>query len=105
MLPASLVTSTQSISPVAIVFPGQGSQKAGMARDFFTQYAVTRQAFAEASDALGLDVAALCFEDDPRLDQTEYTQPAILTAEIAMMRALEREFGLRAHYFGGHRSR
>jgi [acyl-carrier-protein] S-malonyltransferase/trans-AT polyketide synthase/acyltransferase/oxidoreductase domain-containing protein len=73
-----------------------------MARDFFTQYAVSREAFAEASDALGLDVAGLCFDEDARLDQTEYTQPAILTAEIAMMRALERELGLTAQYFGGH---
>jgi [acyl-carrier-protein] S-malonyltransferase/trans-AT polyketide synthase/acyltransferase/oxidoreductase domain-containing protein len=45
---------------------------------------------------------ALCFQDDPRLDLTEYTQPAILTAEIAMLRALEQDFGLRATYWGGH---
>jgi [acyl-carrier-protein] S-malonyltransferase len=86
----------------AVVFPGQGSQRAGMARDFHTRFAVSRDAFTEASDALGLDVAALCFEEDERLDRTEYTQPAILTAEIAMMRALDAEFGLRPSYFGGH---
>ncbi|MBI2388038.1 MAG: ACP S-malonyltransferase [Deltaproteobacteria bacterium] len=87
---------------VAVVFPGQGSQKPGMARDFHDAFATSRDAFAEASDALNLDVAALCFGDDPRLDRTEFTQPAILTAEIAMMRALEREFGLRPTHFGGH---
>ena len=87
---------------VAIVFPGQGSQRAGMARDFCDAFAVSREVFAEASEALGLDVAALCFTEDPRLDLTEFTQPAILTAEIAMLRALEREFGLSARVFGGH---
>ncbi len=73
-----------------------------MARDFHQRFAASRDAFSEASEALGLDVASLCFEEDERLDRTEFTQPAILTAEIAMMRALEAEFGLRPAYFGGH---
>ncbi len=87
---------------IAIVFPGQGSQKPGMARDFHTRYAAAREVFAEASDAVGLDMAALCFEEDPRLDQTEFTQPALLTAEIAMVRALQSEHGLQASCYGGH---
>jgi [acyl-carrier-protein] S-malonyltransferase len=87
---------------VAVVFPGQGSQRPGMARDFYDRFAVSREVFAEASDALGYSVAQLCFGNDPRLDRTEFTQPAILAAEIAMLRALEQEFGLRADLFGGH---
>ena len=87
---------------IAMVFPGQGSQRTGMARDFFDSFAVSRAVFAEASEALGLDVAALCFAEDPRLDLTEFTQPAILTAEIAMLRALEGEFGVSASVYGGH---
>ncbi len=87
---------------IAVVFPGQGSQRAGMARDFHERSAAARDVFAEASEALGLDMAALCFEEDARLDKTEYTQPAILTAEIAMARALEAELGLSARWFGGH---
>ncbi|MFT4979241.1 MAG: [acyl-carrier-protein] S-malonyltransferase [Myxococcota bacterium] len=87
---------------IAAVFPGQGSQKSGMARDFYDHFAVSRRVFEEASDAIGEDVRALCFHDDPRLDLTEYTQPAILTAEIAMYRALQEEFGLVAGRFGGH---
>lgn len=87
---------------LAVVFPGQGSQKTGMARDFCDRFQVSRDVFAEASDALSFDVAGLCFEDDPRLDLTEFTQPAILTAEIAMWRALGVEFGLSASRFGGH---
>jgi malonyl CoA-acyl carrier protein transacylase len=87
---------------IAIVFPGQGSQRRGMARDFCDTFAASRAVFAEASDALGLDVSALCFDEDPRLDLTEFTQPAILTAEIAMLRALQGEFGLAGSLFGGH---
>jgi [acyl-carrier-protein] S-malonyltransferase len=91
-----------AMGSVAIVFPGQGSQRPGMARDFYERFAVSRDVFVEASDALGLDMAALCFDDDPRLDLTEFTQPAILAAEIAMLRPLEKEFGVSASLFGGH---
>ncbi len=87
---------------IAIVFPGQGSQKPGMARDFHTRYAASREVFAEASQAVGFDLAGLCFEEDARLDQTEFTQPALLTAQIAMFRALEKEHGLQASWYGGH---
>lgn len=87
---------------VAVVFPGQGSQRAGMARDFHADFAAAREVFAEASEALGLDLAALCFEQDPRLDLTEFTQPAIVTAEMAMLRALAAEWGLAPTRFGGH---
>ncbi len=90
------------MSSGAIVFPGQGSQRQGMARDFYDRFASSRGVFAEASDALGFDVAALCFGEDPRLDLTEFTQPAIVTAEIAMLRPVIDEFGLTATFFGGH---
>jgi malonyl CoA-acyl carrier protein transacylase len=87
---------------VAVVFPGQGAQRPGMGRDFHAQFQVSRDAFSEASDALGIDVARICFDDDPRLDQTEFTQPCIVATEIAMYRAIEKELGLDASYFGGH---
>lgn len=96
------VEKPASAARTAVVFPGQGSQRPGMAQDFFDQFAVSREVFAEASEALGWDVAALCFEDDPRLDQTQLTQPALLTAEIAMLRALQSEHGLVASVYGGH---
>lgn len=90
------------MSRIVVVFPGQGAQKLGMARDFHDAFAVCRDTFDEASDAVGLDLRALCWEDDARLGLTEFTQPAILTAEIAMYRALVTEFGLEAERFGGH---
>ncbi|MEB2312245.1 MAG: ACP S-malonyltransferase [Sorangiineae bacterium] len=87
---------------IAVVFPGQGSQRAGMAQDFHEAFAAAREVFAEASEALSLDVAELCFAGDPRLDLTEFTQPAIVTAEIAMLRAISSEWGLAPTRFGGH---
>lgn len=85
-----------------IVFPGQGCQKQGMAQDFVAAHPESRAVFEEASDALGLDLQALCTQDDPRLHLTEFTQPAILTAEIAMLRALQAEHGLGAERWAGH---
>src|SRR4029077_11620422 len=88
--------------PTATVFPGQGSQRPGMGSDFRGQFEPARLVFEEASDALALDVAVLCDRDDGWLNLTEYAQPAILTTEIAMLRAVEAEFGLSAACFGGH---
>jgi [acyl-carrier-protein] S-malonyltransferase/trans-AT polyketide synthase/acyltransferase/oxidoreductase domain-containing protein len=87
---------------VALVFPGQGSQRAGMARDFHDRFAAARDVFAEASAAAGVDLASICFGEDERLNLTEYTQPCILTAEIAMLRVLEQELDLRGDCFAGH---
>ncbi|MEW6273207.1 MAG: ACP S-malonyltransferase [Thermodesulfobacteriota bacterium] len=85
-----------------IVFPGQGAQRAGMGRDFFAWSSAARDVYQEASDALGLDLRALCFGDDERLALTEYAQPAILSTEIAMLRAAAAELGLAGGSFGGH---
>ena len=84
------------------VFPGQGSQRQGMGKDFHDALSVCRQTYEEAADALGLDIAAICFNEDPRLNLTEYTQPCIVTTEVAMWRGLAEKYGLKADYFGGH---
>jgi [acyl-carrier-protein] S-malonyltransferase len=86
----------------ALVFPGQGAQRAGMAKDFYDESSAARSVFAEASDACGVDLRAISFGDDERLDLTEFTQPCILAAEAAMLAVLREEFGLDAQWFAGH---
>jgi [acyl-carrier-protein] S-malonyltransferase/trans-AT polyketide synthase/acyltransferase/oxidoreductase domain-containing protein len=73
-----------------------------MGGDFDERFAASRRTYDEASDALGLDVRALCFAPDDRLALTEYAQPAILTTEIAMLRGLVEAFGVAPDRFGGH---
>ena len=87
---------------IAVVFPGQGSQKSGMGKDFYEQIPVCRETYEEAADALGWDVSAMCFGEDERLNLTEYTQPCIVTTEIAMLRGLSKRYGFASEYFGGH---
>lgn len=91
-----------SQNKIAVVFPGQGSQRPGMGRDFYEQVTVCRETYEEASDVLGWDVGAICFGDDERLHQTEYTQPCIVTTEIAMLRGLSDRYGFKPELYGGH---
>ncbi|MFW5936538.1 MAG: ACP S-malonyltransferase [Desulfosalsimonas sp.] len=86
----------------AVVFPGQGTQRPGMGKDFYENIAVSRETYEEASQVLGWDVAALCFGDDERINLTEYAQPCILTTEVAMFRGLQALYGFKPEYFGGH---
>jgi len=86
----------------AAAFPGQGAQRPGMGKDFYDEIAVSRQTYEEASDSLGWDVAALCFGEDERLNLTEFTQPCLLTTEIAALRGLRFRHGFAPTVFGGH---
>lgn len=86
----------------AFVFPGQGSQKVGMLKDLYEAYAVVKQTFEEADDALGFSLTKLCFEGpDEDLMMTANTQPAILTASTACYRVLSQE-GLEPDIVAGH---
>lgn len=87
---------------IAVVFPGQGAQRPSMGRDFYDGAAVCRDTYEEASDALGWDVSSMCFGNDERLDHTEFTQPCLLTTEIAMFRGLGALHGLVPSLYGGH---
>ena len=81
---------------IALLFPGQGSQVVGMGRAFSDSSAVARAVFEEADDALGFSLSKLIFEGpEDQLQQTEHTQPAILTASVAGMRMLEPELKAR----------
>jgi len=89
-------------TPFAFFFPGQGSQSKGML-DAFDDIAVVQQTLAEASDALGYDMAALIRDDaDHQLGQTEFTQPALLTASTAVLRFWEELGGAKPSQLVGH---
>lgn len=88
---------------IAAVFPGQGSQREGMGKDFYESFPTARAIYDAANETLGVDIQAISFsEEDERLHLTEFTQPAILTNEIAIYATLWEEKGLRANLFGGH---
>ncbi len=73
----------------AFIFPGQGAQYIGMAKEFYEQIPACRAVFELASEAAELDVAALCFEENEKINITEYTQICMLTAEAAILKALQ----------------
>lgn len=75
---------------IAFVFPGQGAQVAGMGKDFYENSELSKEIFEKASQILNLDMKALCFEENDKLDITEYTQAALLTTSIAMWKEVEK---------------
>lgn len=77
------------MSRIAFIFPGQGAQVCGMGQDFYEQTETGKKIFDKATGLLGFSMPELCFEKNDRLDITEYTQAAMVTAGIAMMRVLE----------------
>lgn len=91
------------MSKTSFLFPGQGSQYAGMGKDLAENFSIARHTFEEADEALGFKLSNLCFngpEDDLKL--TFNTQPAILTASIAALRVVQQETGLKADCVAGH---
>lgn len=72
----------------AFLFAGQGAQYFGMGRELYDQYELVRSTFDEASQVLGYDVRALIDQNEEKLNQTRYTQPAILTTSVAIYRLL-----------------
>lgn len=77
------------MSKIAFIFPGQGAQACGMGQDFYEQTETGKRIFDKATELMGFSMPQLCFEENDRLDITEYTQAAMVTASIAMMRVLE----------------
>src|SRR5919205_714018 len=88
---------------IAYIFPGQGSQAAGMGRELAEKYPAARAVFEESDDALGFALSKLCFEGPAEdLQLTENTQPAILATSVAALRAAEAEGLPRPAFVAGH---
>lgn len=79
------------MSKIAFIYPGQGTQKAGMGKDFYENSPLARDIYDRASECLELDMRALCFEENDLLDQTEYTQAAMVTTCLAMTAVLNEQ--------------
>ncbi len=93
---------TSHSSPIAFLFPGQGSQSVGMGRELAAMYPVARETFDEADAAVGYKLSQLCFEGpEEQLKLTEITQPAILTVSVAVWRVLQSK-GITPSYLAGH---
>lgn len=92
------------MSKIAFIFPGQGAQKTGMGKDFYEQSQRAAEIYDAASKRLKkemeIDIRTLCFDENDKLDQTAYTQAALVTTCLAMARTLE-EKGVRADVTAG----
>ena len=85
----------------AFLFPGQGSQKTGMLNELAEQFSLVKQAFDEASNAVGFDLWHIA-QSGEKLDQTAYTQPVLLTASIAIWRVWQELGGVTPSVLAGH---
>lgn len=92
------------MSKIAFIFPGQGAQKTGMGKDFYEQGQRAAEIYDAASkrlkEEMEIDIRTLCFDENDKLDQTAYTQAALVTTCLAMARTLE-EKGVRADVTAG----
>lgn len=94
--------TTSHATPIAFLFPGQGSQAVGMGKELAALYPVARETFDEADEALGYKLSQLCFEGpEDQLKMTEITQPAILTMSVAAWRVLQSK-AIVPSYVAGH---
>ena len=98
------MTATMTAMPsLAFVFPGQGSQSMGMLADLAASHAVVREAFVEASEGADADLWQLSQQGpEEQLNRTEFTQPALLAAGIAVWRAWQQQGGAQPALLAGH---
>jgi [acyl-carrier-protein] S-malonyltransferase len=87
---------------VAIVFPGQGSQYLGMLEDYYKKFSIVRETFSEANDVLGLNLWKIIQENEKKLNQTQYTQPALLASSFAIWKVLQTTSIKKPQALAGH---
>ncbi|ANV97907.1 malonyl CoA-acyl carrier protein transacylase [Helicobacter enhydrae] len=87
---------------LAFIFPGQGSQSIGMGQDFFQNFSIAKELFECASDTLGLNMQNLLFEENPQINLTQYTQPAIFLVSAIAHHILQEESNLSPLIALGH---
>ena len=85
---------------VAFLFPGQGAQYEGMGKDFYDSMGSVREIYDLAKEATGIDVAEICFTENEKINITEYTQIALLTTELAILKVVQ-NLGIKADFGAG----
>ena len=92
--------AVKEMGKTAVIFPGQGAQYVGMAKDFYDSFEDSRKVFDEADEVLDIELKKICFEENDDINKTEYTQPAMVAAEVAIYEHLKNA-GLKADVFAG----
>lgn len=88
---------------IAMIFAGQGSQSIGMGKDFYESSELAREMFAKAGDRIGVDFSKLLFLDNEQINETAYTQPAILLVQMVAYKLFKEKYPeLKATLFLGH---
>ena len=87
---------------VAFIFPGQGSQKIGMGKDFFENSEIAKDMISKASDRLGIDFEKLLFEENENIGKTEFTQPAILLVSSIANAVFKEKCNVKPEFVLGH---
>ena len=90
----------------SVIFPGQGSQSIGMAKDLYQKFQIVRELFDQADDVLGFSISKMILEGPKEeLDQTENTQPSIFLVSYSIFQLIKKEFSIdlnKANFFAGH---
>lgn len=85
---------------ICFMFSGQGAQYVGMGKELYEKYPICKKVYDEADETLGIKMSDICFSENDKINETEYTQPAILTTSYAIFKLVE-EVGIRADYMAG----
>jgi [acyl-carrier-protein] S-malonyltransferase len=84
----------------AVIFPGQGAQYVGMAKDFYDSFEDSKKVIDDADEVLDIDLKHICFDENEDINKTEFTQPAMVAAEVAIYEHVK-NMGLKADVFAG----